>query len=129
MTYPHQGGQPSRPGDFATDWGIKEHPSRPKKVNQLTQLLWAYFGLSGLMVLFAVVGAALALTVVATAALLPLLGKANLVEYVNLLTHYDLDTAAPAFAHSSSTSAVSVGAVPNGVANGLRVRPKRSGSP
>jgi len=49
---------------------------------------------------FAVVGAALALTVVATAVLLPLLGKANLVEYVNLLTHYDLDTAAPAFAWS-----------------------------
>jgi hypothetical protein len=58
MTYPHQGGQPSRPGDFATDWGIKEHPSRPKKVNQLTQSLWAYFGLSALMVLFAIVGAA-----------------------------------------------------------------------
>ena len=49
---------------------------------------------------FAVVGAALALTVVSTAALLPLLGKANLVEYVHLLTHYDLDTAAPAFAWS-----------------------------
>jgi hypothetical protein len=48
----------------------------------------------------AIVAAALALTVVSTALLLPLLGKAGLLEYVRLLGHYDLDTAAPAFAWS-----------------------------
>ncbi|GAA2302269.1 hypothetical protein GCM10009853_068570 [Glycomyces scopariae] len=59
---PQQGGT----GDFATEWGIKEHPGRPKKVNQLTQLLWAYFGLSVLMLLFAIVGVATAPWYIAT---------------------------------------------------------------
>ncbi|HXU03133.1 MAG TPA: glycosyltransferase 87 family protein [Polyangia bacterium] len=49
---------------------------------------------------FAAVRAALGLTILTTALLLPLLGKANLAAYLNLLTHYDLDTAAPAFAWS-----------------------------
>jgi hypothetical protein len=48
----------------------------------------------------AIVAAALGLAVVSTALLLPLLGKTGLLEYVRLLGHYDLDTAAPAFAWS-----------------------------
>jgi hypothetical protein len=48
----------------------------------------------------AIVAAALVLTAVATALLLPLLGKAGVADYLALLTHYDLDTAAPAFAWS-----------------------------
>ncbi|MCD0447143.1 hypothetical protein LO763_26350 [Glycomyces sp. A-F 0318] len=73
MTYPPQSPEPNQhgaapgpgpqsgpTGDFALEWGIKEHPDRPKKVNQLTQLMWAYFGLSVLMLLFAVVGVATA---------------------------------------------------------------------
>ncbi|WP_194202067.1 hypothetical protein [Glycomyces albidus] len=54
------GPQPGPSGDFATEWGIKEHPARPKKVNQLTQLLWAYFGLSVLMLVFSIIGVATA---------------------------------------------------------------------
>jgi hypothetical protein len=49
---------------------------------------------------FRMVGTALGLTVVSTALLLPLLGRGGLAEYLGLLTHYDLDTAAPAFAWS-----------------------------
>jgi len=48
----------------------------------------------------AIVAGALALTVAATALLLPLLGKTSLVEYLSLARHYDLQTAAPAFAWS-----------------------------
>ena len=82
MTYPPQSPEPSQHGaapgpggpgpqpgpspDFAIEWGIKEHPERPKKVNQLTQLMWGYFALSVLMLLFAVVGVATAPLWVAT---------------------------------------------------------------
>ncbi|HEX2143230.1 MAG TPA: hypothetical protein VHG10_01860 [Glycomyces sp.] len=56
---PQYGGPGPSQGDFATEWGIKEHPGRPKKINQLTQLLWAYFGLSVLMLVFAIMASAL----------------------------------------------------------------------
>jgi len=52
------GPQPGAPADFATQWGIKENPGRPKKLNQLTQLLWAYFGVTVLLALFAIVATA-----------------------------------------------------------------------
>jgi len=48
----------------------------------------------------AIVVVALALSLVATALLLPFLGKTSLVAYLSLATHYDLQTAAPAFAWS-----------------------------
>src|SRR5262249_967906 len=47
-----------------------------------------------------IVLATLCLTIVSTGLLLPLLGRGGLAEYLRLLTHYDLDTAAPAFAWS-----------------------------
>jgi hypothetical protein len=53
----HPGQTPGQ-GDFATEWGIKENPARPKKVNQLTQLLWAYFAVAVLLVLFAIIAVA-----------------------------------------------------------------------
>jgi hypothetical protein len=73
MTYPPQSSQPNQygapgpggpvpqpggNGDFFTEWGLKENPARPKKVNQLTQILWAYFGLSVLMLLLTVLAIA-----------------------------------------------------------------------
>lgn len=71
MTYPPQSPEPNpygaapgpgapgpqQPGgpDLLTEWGAKEHPGRPKKINQLTQLLWGYVALSVLMVPLAIV--------------------------------------------------------------------------
>jgi hypothetical protein len=48
----------------------------------------------------AVVAAALALTVVATAPLLLLLGKTGVVDYLAVFRHFDLENAGPAFAWS-----------------------------
>jgi hypothetical protein len=56
---PQYGGAPQG-HDFATEWGIKENPARPKKVNQLTQLLWAYAAAAVLIFLFAIIAAATA---------------------------------------------------------------------
>lgn len=55
---PQQGGPQPGQGDFATEWGIKENSGRPKKVNQLTQLLWAYFAATVLLALFAIIAVA-----------------------------------------------------------------------
>src|SRR5262249_19802907 len=43
---------------------------------------------------------AIALTVISTALLLSRLGVSGITSYVDLLTHYDVDTAAPAFTWS-----------------------------
>ena len=48
----------------------------------------------------AIVAIAVAFTAVSTALILPWLGTAGLSEYAHLIGHYDLDTAAPAFAWS-----------------------------
>jgi hypothetical protein len=66
MTHPPQSPDPSQYGggpasaDFATEWGLKEHPERPKKVNQLTQLLWAYAAATVLNLVFAILASATA---------------------------------------------------------------------
>ncbi|THV24336.1 hypothetical protein [Glycomyces paridis] len=54
------GPQPGAPSDFATEWGLKEHPGRPKKVNQFTQLLWAYAAATVLILVFAIIASATA---------------------------------------------------------------------
>ena len=56
---PHYGPAQGQ-GDFATEWGIKEHPGRPKKVNQFTQLLWAYAAATVLAFLFSIIASATA---------------------------------------------------------------------
>ncbi|GAA1683176.1 hypothetical protein GCM10009830_32980 [Glycomyces endophyticus] len=70
MTYPPQSPEPNQYGaapgpggpapqpagpDPLVEWGVKEHPGRPKKINQLTQLLWGYVALSVLMVPLAII--------------------------------------------------------------------------
>ncbi|MCC3765814.1 hypothetical protein K3N28_22400 [Glycomyces sp. TRM65418] len=55
---PNHGGPNPGQGDFAVEWGIKENPARPKKVNQLTQSLWAYFAATVLLALFAIIAVA-----------------------------------------------------------------------
>jgi MFS family permease len=57
---PQYGGAPQGQGDFASEWGIKENPSRPKKVNQLTQLLWLYAAATVLVFLFSLIASATA---------------------------------------------------------------------
>ncbi|SDE55727.1 hypothetical protein [Glycomyces harbinensis] len=54
------GPQPNPSGDFATEWGIKEHPGRPKKINQLTQLMWAFAAATVLNLVFAIIASATA---------------------------------------------------------------------
>lgn len=55
---PGPGSQPGASSDFATEWGVKENPNRPKKVNQLTQALWAYAAASVLIALLTIVAVA-----------------------------------------------------------------------
>lgn len=57
---PQYGGAPQGQGDFASEWGIKENPGRPKKVNQFTQLLWVYAAATVLVFLFSLIASATA---------------------------------------------------------------------
>ncbi|MEU6858781.1 hypothetical protein AB0B28_07905 [Glycomyces sp. NPDC046736] len=76
MTYPPQspepnphgaGPGPGAPGqgpgpspDLLVEWGIKENPNRPKKINQFTQALWAYAAATVLILIFAILASATA---------------------------------------------------------------------
>jgi hypothetical protein len=57
---PQYGGPPQGQSDFASEWGIKENPGRPKKVNQFTQLLWVYAAATALAFVFSLIASATA---------------------------------------------------------------------